>query len=246
LVFSLSKKGGYDMATEKKTSYPTIPARHWWSLRKKFQQSIPASVSPGYVATALGMKEASAKANIIPTLAVAGIIDENGVPQDRAVRWRDDESYPKVCAEIRKELYPQELLDAIPGPTVDRAAVERWFATNTGVGAAAARRMAIVYELLCEADPSKTQDVSAKTSKKTTKTRRSKATKAVESVAPPTKIGIEPPVFQKPVITPANFAPSLHIDIQIHISPEASLDQIDQIFASMAKHFYKQVNSSNE
>jgi hypothetical protein len=31
-------------------------------------------------------------------------------------------------------------------------------------------------------------------------------------------------------------SPSLHIDIQIHISPEASTDQIEQIFASMAKH----------
>jgi len=32
--------------------------------------------------------------------------------------------------------------------------------------------------------------------------------------------------------------PALHIDIQIHISPEASADQIDQIFASMGKHLY--------
>lgn len=32
--------------------------------------------------------------------------------------------------------------------------------------------------------------------------------------------------------------PSVHIDIQIHISPEASTDQIDQIFKSMAKHLY--------
>jgi hypothetical protein len=31
---------------------------------------------------------------------------------------------------------------------------------------------------------------------------------------------------------------ALHIDIQIHISPEASADQIDQIFASMARHLY--------
>ena len=31
---------------------------------------------------------------------------------------------------------------------------------------------------------------------------------------------------------------ALHIDIQIHISPEASADQIDQIFASMAKHLH--------
>jgi Family of unknown function (DUF5343) len=33
-------------------------------------------------------------------------------------------------------------------------------------------------------------------------------------------------------------APALHIDIQIHISPEASPDQIEKIFASMAKHLY--------
>ena len=32
--------------------------------------------------------------------------------------------------------------------------------------------------------------------------------------------------------------PSLHIDLQIHISPEASADQIDSIFASIAKHLY--------
>jgi hypothetical protein len=34
-------------------------------------------------------------------------------------------------------------------------------------------------------------------------------------------------------------APSLHIDLQVHISPEASADQIDKIFASMAKHLYR-------
>jgi hypothetical protein len=33
-------------------------------------------------------------------------------------------------------------------------------------------------------------------------------------------------------------SPSLHIDIQVHISPEASLDQIDKIFESMARHLY--------
>ena len=32
--------------------------------------------------------------------------------------------------------------------------------------------------------------------------------------------------------------PSLHIDVQIHIDSTASSDQIDQIFASMAKHLY--------
>lgn len=33
--------------------------------------------------------------------------------------------------------------------------------------------------------------------------------------------------------------PSLHINIQIHISPEASTEQIEKIFESMSKHLYK-------
>ncbi len=31
---------------------------------------------------------------------------------------------------------------------------------------------------------------------------------------------------------------SLHLNIQIHISPEASVDQVEAIFSSMAKHLY--------
>lgn len=39
--------------------------------------------------------------------------------------------------------------------------------------------------------------------------------------------------------------PELHIDIQIHISPDADASQIDQIFASMAKHLYGRVSDKS-
>jgi hypothetical protein len=42
-----------------------------------------------------------------------------------------------------------------------------------------------------------------------------------------------------------DFTPSIHINVQVHISPEASPDQIDQIFASMARHF-RQLMASDE
>ena len=32
--------------------------------------------------------------------------------------------------------------------------------------------------------------------------------------------------------------PNVHLDIQIHIPAEATAEQIDQIFASMARHLY--------
>ncbi len=35
--------------------------------------------------------------------------------------------------------------------------------------------------------------------------------------------------------------PSLHIDIQIHIAADAKAEQIDQVFASMARHLYGRV-----
>ncbi|MCW3589017.1 hypothetical protein K6Y74_37430, partial [Burkholderia cenocepacia] len=43
------------------------------------------------------------------------------------------------------------------------------------------------------------------------------------------------PQRQPPPVGSA-FSPKLHIDVQIHISPESSAEQIDKIFESMAKH----------
>jgi hypothetical protein len=43
---------------------------------------------------------------------------------------------------------------------------------------------------------------------------------------------------QIPHVPAANGGPDVHIDIQIHISPESTAPQIDKIFESMAKHLY--------
>ena len=37
--------------------------------------------------------------------------------------------------------------------------------------------------------------------------------------------------------------PEVHIDVQIHIDSTASADQINQIFASMARHLYQREES---
>jgi len=215
------------MPEEQRKTYPVIPAKHWWSLRNRFQQSIPNAVTPGFLATTLGMKEQSAKGNIIPSLVVMGIIDQEGKPTDRAVRWRDDVEYSEVCREIRNELYPQELLDSMPGPSIDRSAVERWFATKTGLGDTAVKRFAVVYELLAKATVPEKREASPISARPRPPTKRRPSKKASEE--PPAKEAEKPVIF-------SGVEPSIHIDIQIHISPDAKLDQIDQIFASMAKH----------
>lgn len=54
------------------------------------------------------------------------------------------------------------------------------------------------------------------------------------------KSRVKAPERPQEQITSANYhnMPDLHIDVQIHISSDASAEQIDSIFLSMAKHIY--------
>lgn len=221
------------MAEEKK-SFPMMPAKSWWALRKKFRSTLPKEVTANYLAATLGMTEPSARNNIIPSLRITGLIDKDGKPTERAVKWRDDKQYAHVCKAIMQEVYPQELLDLAPDASTDRSAIQTWFANQTGVGENAASKSAAFYALLLEADPSKESEVSSPTPtprKKTAPAVRPKANSSKETGSTDAERQEEaPPEHAK------KRQPSIHVNIEIHISPQASADQIDQIFSSMAKH----------
>jgi hypothetical protein len=222
---------------ERKTSYPMLPVSHWWQLRKNFKRSIPGTVTASYLAASLNMKEVSARTNVLPYLEQLGIIDNEGKTLDRARQWRDDAQYADVCKEMREEVYPQELRDAVPDPTEDRAAATRWFANHTGKGEAAVNRMVATYSLLMEADASKEQD----------KSTRSRAEGTGKSNKPASKKTTSKPKAQdsgkrdeKPNQSGGTSdGPGVYINLQVHVSSDATPDQIDQIFASMAKHIYR-------
>lgn len=231
------------MADEKK-SYPKIPRNNWFLLRDKFKQRTPEKVSPSYVATALGMSEASASANIIPPLKTFGLIDEDGKPTDLIFDWRDDEKYPAVCKTIFESVYPQEIRDLFHDPTnIKVGDIESWFARQTKSGEAAAKKSAATYVMLLEADLSK-----AKATKEPKASRQNGGTEK-KTVKPPAQKAAASHATKKGErqdIPPARetldtggkstFSPNLHVDIQIHISPDSSPEQIDKIFESMAKH----------
>lgn len=218
---------------------------HWWALRKKFRQSIPGVVTDSYLATVLNMAANSARANVLPFLKTMGLVDQEGKPTERVKPWRDDESYPAVCKAILKDIYPSELLDAIPEPRNDRAKAERWFANQSGVGESASGRMAATYTVLVEADPSKQPDGERKPTPQ-------------KKTAQRTEVANRPSTHKAAKVSGANdgdhqrdadrephakrnssMGPEVNINLQIHISADASSDQIDQIFVSMAKHLYK-------
>lgn len=238
------------MAKEQKENFPNLPTKHWWLLREKFKSSIPSTISPGYVATALDMKESSAKANVLPALIRLGLLDDQFKPKDRAYNWRDDEKYSDVCTEIVEEVYPEELRTALPGPTLVRESVKRWFANRVKVGDNAATKMSIMYETLIEADFKKGEEF--------LKTLQNNDNKKISK--PKTKVVSRPKVKESAKTVASknkaketggarvneDFSPSIHIDLQIHISPDASAEQIDKIFASMSKHIFKRKMTSNE
>jgi hypothetical protein len=219
------------MANDKRTSFPLMPIGHWWTLRTKFRQSIPGVVTDSYIATVLNMKESSARNNIIPYLKQVGIIDADNKPQERAKKWRDDAQYKKVCSEIIKEVYPQELMDACPDPNSNRESAERWFSNHTGGGQVAVRKMVSFYSILTEADPSKATEPKNNLSSKNTSSPKKPSKKQVPQKTENAKMS-EPNQAQPAERNGA--LPSININLQIHISADASPDQIDKIFENMA------------
>ena len=215
---------------ERRISYPMLPEKHWWTLREKFKQSIPGTVTASYLATVLDMKEASARSNVLPFIQQLGITDDEGKTLDRAREWRDDIKYPEVCATMVKEVYPSELLEAVPDPANNRNAAERWFSNKTGAGAVAVGRMTLFYSVLVDANPEN-------------KPENSKDRKPTTTTSPPKKKVARAATKEKPQQGKdqqgGDDAPAVHINLQIHVSSDATPDQIDKIFESMAKHIYR-------
>ncbi|HEV2398150.1 MAG TPA: hypothetical protein VGS27_14485 [Candidatus Sulfotelmatobacter sp.] len=228
------------MADQKK-SFPMLPVGAWWTIRKKFKQSIPGVVTDNYIATVLAMRVESARGNILPYLKDLKIIDEEGRTGERARLWRDDGHYPEICKAIASEIYPEDLLQAVPDPTTDRASAERWFANHTGLGEVAARRMASLYTIIMEADASKEPDTEKKKERPASgddSSRRSTPRAVARPERDRVKEGAPITHIEQPPRSKEPPAPGININLQVHISADATPDQIDQIFASMAKHLY--------
>ncbi len=224
-------------------SFPKIADSSWWKLRELFKRKVPAIVTPTYLATALSIGEASARSNLISPFKKVGIIDNDGKPTDLAYDWRDDNKYKSVCESLIDKYYPQEIKDLFHSPDADLQQLTSWFMSHARCGEPAAKMFARFYLLLLKADLKEAEtatapkDTKAKTTKNQIKKKPSKPKAAnIEptSLSPNTQHHSTAPLL--PAVTKLSNSPELHINIQLHISPESSTDQIDKIFESMAKH----------
>ena len=217
-------------------TYPYLPTKAWWTLRQKFNQSIPPQVTPPYLVAVLGGKETSAKGNVLPALKAVGLVDQDGATTNRAKLWRDDASYADVCREIREEIYPPDLLNAISGPSLDTDAAKRWFMTTTGCGDQAARKMAAMYSVLAEAVPLTGDQATAPKAKSRTASKSKRRKRTVVAKKP------EQPALQDDgglgTQSPSLDMPEMRLNVEIRIDASVTPEQIDLIFESMARHLY--------
>ncbi|QDG68523.1 hypothetical protein NIBR502772_22000 [Pseudarthrobacter sp. NIBRBAC000502772] len=232
-------------SVEQKTAYPYMSPSVWTSLRRVFFKQVPSKVSLTYLSSILSITEKTAK-NILPQMRNVGLIDQDGVPTDLAQDFRFEETYPKVCDTILESLYPLEVREIFPSPDADPAAVANWFMRHSKSGQASANVVAKFYLHLVAKEPlpedvkprtpraAKQKSKPAAPAKSEPEKVTEKADIPAESFAPvqPQPNGHPHPVAQQ------HSGPSLHVDLQVHIDSSASADQIDAIFASMAKHLY--------
>jgi hypothetical protein len=216
-----------NMADEKNAALPTITTKNWWGIRKKMKATMPRTVTKSFVAAALSIQEASAQTNVISPMTQMGLLDDGGAPTALANDWRDDAKYARACGQIREAVYPRELLDLAPDSTVDRDVVKKWIAGHRRVGDEAARQAAAVYMLLVDADPSKESGIT-----------RPQSQKSPSSAAKQTKPSRKQSTSEKDKDQRSQMRldTRLQINIQVHIAADTTPEQIDKIFASMAKH----------
>ncbi len=220
------------MASDKDKGYPKIAKSNWFGLRDKLKQRVPTELSPSYVASVMGMAEVSAKSNVITPLKAVGIINEDGKPSELAYEWRDDSKYGEVCRHIIQNQYPQELQDLFNGPSATLEDLTSWFMRSAKVGEPAAKMYARTYLMFLDADPSKAEETQKQPKPKEGSPKRATSKRATRASLSDQVGGDK----GKSTSAEEPYAPRLYIDVQIHISPDSSAEQIERIFEAMAMH----------
>lgn len=234
------------MATETKT-YPKISKKIWWLFRSRLAKSMPTVVTTTLVSSLAEMTEGSARSNVIAPLRELGLLDKDNKPTSLAEKLRHDDDYKEVCIEIRKKVYPTDLIEAFSDAKPEqKEAITKWFMKVGKVGEAAAKMYADTYILLSQADVNKQYETSSPAVKIPTVKTSNKPTEKVKTKTVPHQVQNDKSNFvattqghsneDQHSVNVKRRMPAIHIDVQVHISPDTSGDQIDKIFASMAKH----------
>lgn len=203
-------------------SYTTVPGKIKSLLEKIRQVGVPGKATVIWLKS-IGFKSSN-DATLLGVLKAIGLTDKSGVPSDTWLQYRGAQ-YKTILGLAVRNGYA-ELFAVYPDVWKrENSAIEDIVRTHSASGDQVVRKTVATFRALCD-EAKFDADESA----------RSAATAAVV-MAPHIADGATGQ-HARPNAS-SRFAPNIHIDVQVHISPDATAEQIDQVFTSMAKHLYR-------
>jgi hypothetical protein len=199
-------------------AYTTVTGKIKSLLEKIRGVGVPPKVTNAWLKT-VGFTSSN-DTTLIGVLRFIGLIDQSGVPTGRWTAYRGA-NHKAVLGEAIRSGYA-ELYAVYPDAHArSNMELQHVFSTSSSAGQQVIGKTVQTFKALV--DEAEFPANSAPT--ETTMQAGPLHTPAVAQ-AP-----------QMPDMS-ASVGPAVHIDIQIHISPESTAQQIDKIFESMAKHLY--------
>lgn len=201
--------------------YTTVPGKLGSLLDKIRHTGVPPKVTVAWLKS-LGFTSSN-DTTVLPILKFIGLCDQAGVPSDSWKHYRGGQ-HGAVLAGCIQAGY-SELFAIYPSAHQQSDSdMSSFFTTRSNAGKQVISKTVTTFKTLCgKADFS------------------SPAHQQTQAPNPARHApSISPPPQTQAASSPSSHGlrPEVHIDIQIHISPEATPTQIDQIFQSMSKHLY--------
>lgn len=184
------------------------------------KKGVPAKADTKWLKTH-GFKSSN-DSSALRVLEFIGFIDSTKQPTDKWKNFRHAGKSNGVLGTAIKQCYSVLYADLPEAHLSSDDDLKNFFRVHSTAGEQAISRTVKTFQALCDM-----ADFSASSANGASASDGGNGASAESSaplVAPPQNI--ESPV------------PALHIDVQVHISAEASESQIDKIFESMAKHLY--------
>lgn len=206
--------------------FPQLPTTVWRGVWQLLNKAPTRRIDERTLSADLGVQSTAAK-QYLKELEKLGIINPDGQPSELADDWRQDANDPDIVGRILELAYPESLRQLAPPNDLDREKVIRWF-QGEKLGIGAAKNKAATYLMVASGMPDEGSKVVTSSNPRKPKEREKSIPKPVEKSTKPLQVKKEEASARKP---------QLAVNVQIHISADASTDQIDAIFSAMKRYF---------
>lgn len=200
--------------------YAAVPSKLESLLDKIKTVGIPEKATKTWLHS-IGLKSSNDR-SLLPIVEFIGLVDSSRHPTNSWSEFRQGSKSQTVLAAAIKRGYASLYNVHADAHLRSEEELKDFFKAHSTAGEQAIMRTVKTFQVLCSL-----ADFNSPSANGASASQSGNGTSVDSSgplVAPPQNI--ESPV------------PALHIDVQVHISAEASESQIDKIFESMAKHLY--------